>query len=240
MTIKIEIPSNNEPLVRAIGMALTTYKRTLEPGEVPLDSYTKTAADVDKVIDSDIADNSHIEATIPASQGGTKVDNTTQAPATENTSTTDSNANIDEKGVIFIPAICGNSKDPFYVSGPLKGQWKKKRGVTQEEYDKVYANALSAANILETPLAEAGTTATPTHDANTAFAQKTQLKTTMDKTPQEVFNLFSALAQAGMAEAANQVCVNHGISNGTLIFSRPDLVGVIYPELWNLHQSLKT
>lgn len=41
----------------------------------------------------------------------------------------------DSHGVPFDPAFCADAKDPFYASGKRNGQWKKKRGVSDEGYD---------------------------------------------------------------------------------------------------------
>lgn len=47
-------------------------------------------------------------------------------------------ATTDVNGVEFDPMYCASAADPFYGSGKRKGQWKKKRGVTDEIYDAWY------------------------------------------------------------------------------------------------------
>ena len=44
----------------------------------------------------------------------------------------------DEHGTPFDAAFCGKSDKPFYAAGKRLGQWKKKRGVDQDEYDIWY------------------------------------------------------------------------------------------------------
>lgn len=52
---------------------------------------------------------------------------------------------VDHNGVYFNPDYCGNSAEPFYSSGKQAGQWKKKRGVEQADYDAWYASQTGAA-----------------------------------------------------------------------------------------------
>lgn len=90
----------------------------------------------------DIMRTEHIE-------GGTKVEDIdppaeTSAPAsgaTENSETSPSApdaSRVDHKGVAFNSAYCGNAADPFYGTGKRKGQWKKRKGVDDADYDAWY------------------------------------------------------------------------------------------------------
>lgn len=54
------------------------------------------------------------------------------------------NAPRDQKGVAFNVHYCGEAQDPFYSSGKRSGQWKKKRGVSDKDYDDWYAEELDA------------------------------------------------------------------------------------------------
>ena len=45
---------------------------------------------------------------------------------------------LDEHGVPFDAAYCAKSDKPFYATGKRVGQWKKKRGTDQDEYDIWY------------------------------------------------------------------------------------------------------
>lgn len=68
----------------------------------------------------------------------------------------------DPQGVIFDPEFCGEATEPFYGSGKRAGQWKKKRGVGEAEYDAWYATQLAAL--------AAGNTASEDEQINTAGA----------------------------------------------------------------------
>jgi hypothetical protein len=54
-----------------------------------------------------------------------------------------SDARRDQKGVAFNEHYCGEAQDPFYSSGKRSGQWKKKRGVSDADYDDWYAEELA-------------------------------------------------------------------------------------------------
>ena len=51
---------------------------------------------------------------------------------------------LDEKGVGFNEAFCGKAAKPFYSSGVTKGQWKRRQGVDQADYDAWYSESLAA------------------------------------------------------------------------------------------------
>lgn len=53
------------------------------------------------------------------------------------------NAPRDQHGVAFNVHYCGEAQDPFYSSGKRSGQWKKKRGVSDKDYDDWYAEELA-------------------------------------------------------------------------------------------------
>lgn len=53
------------------------------------------------------------------------------------------NAPRDQHGVAFNVHYCGEAQDPFYSSGKRSGQWKKKRGVSDKDYDGWYAEELA-------------------------------------------------------------------------------------------------
>lgn len=60
---------------------------------------------------------------------------------------------VDMHGVAFDPTYCADAEEPFYSSGPRKGQWKKRRGVDEGDYDGWYAARRAAADAAR-PLAE--------------------------------------------------------------------------------------
>jgi len=48
---------------------------------------------------------------------------------------------IDDHDTLFDKKMCGLAKEPFYKSGPRKGQWKKQKSVAMEDYDAWYGTA---------------------------------------------------------------------------------------------------
>ena len=56
---------------------------------------------------------------------------------------------VDPNGVPFNPEFCAEAKVPFYASGQHKGRWKKRKGVSEDEYTGWYVTTLSS--LLENP-----------------------------------------------------------------------------------------
>jgi hypothetical protein len=50
---------------------------------------------------------------------------------------------VDTLGVVFDPEYCGEATEPFYTSSKRAGQWKKRRGITDDAYDGWYAGRVS-------------------------------------------------------------------------------------------------
>lgn len=266
MTIKIEIPAGCVNLARLIGEALASYqgegdiiipfKKSTLPREEAFDlSEIAAAADddgsnatlgtgVDVAAQGGIESHEHLSTTV------TPLGHPSKDPTTGKYLT-------DHKGVMHIPAVCGNAEKPFYASGPTKGQWKRKVGVTEENYNAAYQNALnqvvafvepqvdttSTASI--SPDAAAGNTNTNTdQSAQNAFGDQTQGQgqTQIQEqaqgqtvvTPADVFEAFTAICQEGNpknTEAATKCFTDAGLANPSLIFSRPDLAPQIYKAI---------
>ncbi len=60
---------------------------------------------------------------------------------------TNTGQRVDTKGVPFNKDYCANAADPFYKSGTRSGQWKKRKGVTDDAYDQWYADALMGSKV---------------------------------------------------------------------------------------------
>jgi len=73
---------------------------------------------------------------------GDAVDNTS-GPAPGDRGGVTGAAPRDQHGVAFNVHYCGEAQDPFYSSGKRSGQWKKKRGVSDKDYDDWYAEELA-------------------------------------------------------------------------------------------------
>lgn len=234
MTIKIELPANNASLIRAIGAALAEYEYVPDDDLLPVPGYVPTKGD--EGIEVDLSDEVHITKTSTPGPSTTTIEDPAAAETPETPENPGEAPTVDEKGVMFIPAVCAVAKEPFYASGPRKGQWKKKRGIDDLNYDTVYLNAVNQV----TAAATTTPATTGLSEAEEAFGDQT--KTTADPaatnvTPDVVFALYSKLVQAGRPEPANAVFANHGLANGTLIYSRPELAPAIHAELLTLDQS---
>lgn len=220
MIIKIEIPDNNKPLAAAIGRALVNYA-----GETDK-RVSITVKEIGSVLDPNETEQQS-DSTSEEVDQSQDLKTSCHTGRLEDQDLTTGTVKVDEKGVPFIPAICGEAKDPFYTTSPHKGQWKKKRNVPESTYNEVYDKALAQVGIQTTT---AKTEETPEQ----VFGDELQTpprETARYAGPQEVFELYSALVQGGKVNEANSVMQKHGLANGTLIYSRPDLVNVILPEL---------
>lgn len=67
----------------------------------------------------------------------------TEETAVTTTTTTTADTRADNKRVAFDAEYCGNAQKPFYGSGKLEGQWKKRQGVDQAAYDQWYAGEVA-------------------------------------------------------------------------------------------------
>jgi hypothetical protein len=165
--IRIEFPADRTDIAAAIGRALLeiggvalNHKVRERIGDIEVETVTTTqpVAGAEELADlqdsNEMADSSHIEAKIPASQGGTMLGGAIQ-PGDEVSFETNSGEvitgtaadngtlpQVDGKGVAFHAAFCGISAKPFYETGKTSGQWKKRRGVDQAAYDTWYAEQL--------------------------------------------------------------------------------------------------
>lgn len=82
-------------------------------------------------------------------------------------------SSVDCKGVPFDPEYCGVATDPFYSSGKREGQWKKKRGISEDEYDEWYARQLPPAEAEPRDPASSAAAFTPAQPPAQSAAQPT-------------------------------------------------------------------
>jgi hypothetical protein len=64
---------------------------------------------------------------------------------------------VDNNGVEFDANFCGEAAVPFYATGKTAGQWKRKRGLSETDYDTWYAARLAALPVVETASEPANT-----------------------------------------------------------------------------------
>ena len=201
-TIKIEFPAGDSAASNAFSAALAEYSLFLTcsagEGEQPRDlqltnrntGETLTAvakqsdtpspsplAGVEKDLEAETAE----AAPLPAPSGKETAPSATEptgsgegSASAAGVSETVAEARVDNKGVVFDAEFCGEAKVPFYGSGKREGQWKKRKGVTEEAYDAWYEGALPVepeppATPEETPAAPAAPAApAPSAPANPA------------------------------------------------------------------------
>lgn len=230
MTIKIEIPSDNKPLAAAIGRALVNYALGDEITPTGSGEYIKAVPREEEGVVVDLNPqelNKEIDLIGEGNQEG-------QSPGADNGEcSAGTSGGVDMKGVVFIPAVCGEAEKPFYASGPRQGQWKKKRGITDENYDVVYNNALAQ---VSTQTSQSEQSAEEVFGGQQQQQQQNLQQAASNVGPQEVFELYSSLVQGGQVKEANGVMEKHGLANGTLIYGSPQLAGVIFADLQALAQ----
>lgn len=126
--IKIEFPADRPDLARIMGEALilvaeaspAAERKAIEEAEAPKSmaaAFTAEPEEADTI------------GTAP-----------TAAP--ESTDPSPSTAPVDTKGVAFDANFCGQAKDPYYATGKRSGQWKKRKGVEDVDYDAWYESRL--------------------------------------------------------------------------------------------------
>ena len=156
---KLEFPAENKPLAAAIGHALVEYGRGVAASATDreiMDAYSGAPSEAEPTLDeaaiadlqdnNETADTSHIDDKTPAAE-----------------------ARLDQHGVPFDADYCAKASDPFYKTGKTAGQWKKKKGVDQDEYDDWYAAAKPKGIVGE----ERTDAANPEIDTTAAFSDQT-------------------------------------------------------------------
>lgn len=110
-----------------------------------------------------------------------------------------SDAPRDQNGVAFDANYCGQAKEPFYASGKRSGQWKKKKGVSDDDYDAWYASQVAAGGSSEQdhqPVNTAG-----------AFGGQSQQQTAPDA-PTDAGAFMGWVAEKQAAGLLNQTDIN--------------------------------
>lgn len=169
--LKIEFDASNKALAAALGKALAEYGGVPLTETKPIDPKTttsapsKSAANTSSASESGPVVTSATETTghgegVAAAGGASAQDVDTSKAFSPNaaegaterttTSTTSESAPVsadertDLKGVPFNEQFCGKAADPYYKEGNARaGQWKKRQGVDQKDYDGWYAEELA-------------------------------------------------------------------------------------------------
>ena len=142
MKVRIEFNDENRDLAKAIGLGLMAYgdpDAALAPEPAAkTTATTELEKDWSEVADEDIS----VKEVFP----GVDEDVLDKASKAKTITPDDTGpamiepgpVETDEHGTPFDAAFCGKSDKPFYAAGKRLGQWKKKRGVDQDEYDIWY------------------------------------------------------------------------------------------------------
>lgn len=169
--LKIEFDPANTALAAAIGAALVQYAGkgapeteylTFPKKDAPAPDECETTA-ADALAADGAADAEAYEAMQAAAAESVDESDATAA-ATYGAQEASSDTRVDEYGVPFDKDYCSKAAEPFYKSGPNKGQWKKKKGVDDSAY-----NEWHAANMPDTP-APASNTPEPQTDGTASAA----------------------------------------------------------------------
>lgn len=155
--IKIEIPANRPDIAAAMGRALLEIgTATVGFSEVKEAVVTATASTYALPVETlrDSSEDDESSAVPPADTA------TAFSPA--------ANPRVDLHGVPFDERYCANAQDPFYATGKQSGQWKKRKGVSEEAYSAWYDTALSTSAPVGSAATEEQFDNTP--PANTAAA----------------------------------------------------------------------
>lgn len=148
--LKIEFDPSNTLLAAAIGRALTDYAGTDMKG---IDA--EKAAFFEGKSAPTVTEQAGEKVKTTAAETVTEQDSTTDHAAEEtvagaagpvgsgDTSAPAGAGDVDEKGVTKDDDYCATAKVPFYGTGKRKGQWKKRQGVDEDEYDEWYESQLA-------------------------------------------------------------------------------------------------
>jgi len=219
--IKIEFPAGRPDIARVMGEALIRVAETnvaTERKETYGELTPSLSAEDARQLAEDLTEEapkhtaSTADAFTPSQPEGTEAEPTGTAPTAEPdlSAHSTSGAPVDTKGVAFDANYCGQAKDPYYATGKRSGQWKKRKGVEDADYDAWYASQLGDS--------------APTPEVNTsaAFGATTeataQEETSAPTTTGEFMGWVSELQAAGRLtqEHVNQAYAANGLGINAL------------------------
>lgn len=198
--IKIEFPADRPDIAQHLGIALYRIGKNDDTESLIADEIESGSDEAEY--------QRHVRGTDISEQDAGSNDN--GGFNQEELDESENLAKRDPNGVAFNVELCANAAKPFYASGKRTGQWKKRQGVEDDEYEGWYANEL--ANL--TPAASddggesnintadafggQGDTAAPAipHDAGTLMAWVSEMQSA-GRVTQEMVN--AAYTQAGTA-----------------------------------------
>jgi len=198
MRIRIEFDDSNKKLAKAIGLGLAYYADPAAALKlIPIEGKP---ADEDTPIETAAVTETVTDEPVIGTSGGEPADLPDERQAEPVKTITPDNkgpelippgpVETDEHGVPFDAAFCGKSDKPFYATGPRTGQWKKKRGTDQDEYDLWYDGQRPTNNAAADPEKKVDTAA--------AFATEPAAATTdLPTTPGDLMKWCAEQTAAG-------------------------------------------
>jgi len=239
-SISLTIPMDYNALSRASDM-LHGMAIDLERGETGF--ISKKAADQMVTDESDVADRSHIEATIPVSQGGTKQDLVEEIEPSATTvfggdsKPAETNApvgvDLDSNGLPWDHRIHGSARKKLAKTQT----WKYIRNIDPALIDKVEAELrVTMAASSATPVVTVGEPTTEQVNSTPAPAKPAAAPIVETPTPPATDITFPVLmgritAGGITTEAVTAACNKSGITALPLLAARPDLVPAVAAEL---------
>lgn len=213
--IKIEFPANDPIAARAMEKALGHIADTLEgaPSASVAEALGRGAPPL-PTASYDLGAPAEADAEIPQRELAPAfvVQNEKSAPASifdepEAAEVTGSGrADVDDNGVPKDPRFCATAKQPFYTSGKRLGQWKKRQGVSDEDYDAWYASQLEPGAAQET-LDHAESAEPAPVDTTAAFS--TAPAATAEPAPEHVGALFGWCASQTASGALQEIDIGN-------------------------------
>ena len=134
---KLEFSDENKALAAIMGRALIAYGTKPDEGSVPdetaLEQYRASRGEIEQEHPEVLGTHKRFEDYA----GDDK-------PELEPESKPEPKRDL--KGVAYNVKYCGDAQKPFYSSGKMEGQWKRRVGVVQSVYDTWYAGELYASS----------------------------------------------------------------------------------------------
>ncbi len=160
--IKLEFPADRPDIARSLGQALIDIANSNDQPQLQAGTsspYTEEQLDFDLVratteiststgpvetapVKSEVEEHTAESEATNYSAPAENADGAAQTVEPISSTPSENSVNADTLGVVFDGNFCGKAKDPFYTSGKRKGQWKKKKGVSDEDYDAWYQSQL--------------------------------------------------------------------------------------------------
>ena len=143
--IKLEFPSNRPDIAAALGAALISLGGVSAPGAVELKAEPCQGETATQRVAAAFSPGVTLEEKAALGGGDPAGTYGQHEVQDEDEPPEAGGGEVDLHGVPFDGHLCARAAVPFYASGPNSGQWKKRKGVDDGEYNKWYAGQLKHA-----------------------------------------------------------------------------------------------